>query len=89
MHNRPKGRVPVGSSGSGAQEVPLVCVRKEFTSLPFGISSAPKVFTKLLRPVMALLRRQGLQSVIYLGNLLLMSHQKDHLRCKVQEKHPC
>ena len=36
----------------------------QFTCLPFGLSSAPRVFTKLLRPVMALLRRQGLRSVI-------------------------
>ena len=28
----------------------------EFRCLPFGLSSAPRVFTKLLKPVMALLR---------------------------------
>ena len=57
----------------------------QFTCLPFGLSSAPRVFTKLLRPVMAHIRRQGLRSVIYLDDLLLMSHHKDHLITKVKE----
>jgi len=36
----------------------------EFTCLPFGLCSAPRVFTKLLRPVMAYLRSQGLRTII-------------------------
>ena len=52
----------------------------QFTCLPFSLSSAPRVFTKLLWTVMALLHCQGLRSVIYLDDLLPMSHQKDHLR---------
>ena len=31
----------------------------EFQCLPFGLSSAPRVFTKLLKPVLARLRHQG------------------------------
>jgi len=36
----------------------------EFTCLPFGLTSAPRVFTKLLKPVMAFLRGQGLRTII-------------------------
>lgn len=43
----------------------------EFLSLPFGLTSAPFVFTKLLKPVMSFLRLQGFVSVIYLDDVLL------------------
>lgn len=41
----------------------------EFNCLPFGLSSAPYVFTKLLRPVMTYLRSREILSVIYLDDL--------------------
>ena len=37
----------------------------EFQCLPFGLSSAPRVFTELLKPVMALIRQRGLRSMIF------------------------
>ena len=40
----------------------------EFTCLPFGLISAPRIFTKLLKPVMALLWGQGLRTIIYLDD---------------------
>lgn len=42
----------------------------EFTCLPFGLASAPYVFTKLMKPVVSLLRENHL-SVIYLDDMLL------------------
>ena len=38
----------------------------EFVCLPFGLASAPRVFTKLLKPVVAVLRQMGLRIIIYL-----------------------
>ena len=43
----------------------------EFTCLPFGLSTAPYVFTKLTKPVAAYLRKLGFQSVVYLDDWLL------------------
>jgi len=43
----------------------------EFQCLPFGLSSAPRVFTKLLKPVVGLLRHQGIRLVIFLDDILL------------------
>lgn len=43
----------------------------EFTCLPFGLSTAPFVFTKIMKPVVTYLRQQGCQSVIYLDDFLL------------------
>lgn len=42
----------------------------EFTCLPFGLCTAPYVFTKLLKPVMEYLRNKDLMSVIYLDDIL-------------------
>jgi hypothetical protein len=36
----------------------------EFACLPFGLASAPRVFTKLMKPVVALLRQMGIRLVV-------------------------
>ena len=51
----------------------------EFCCLPFGLSLAPRVFTRILRPIVAKLRSEGIRTVIYLDDLLLIHHQKDRL----------
>ena len=43
----------------------------EFTCLPFGLSTAPYIFTKNKKPVAAYLRKLGFQSVVYLDDWLL------------------
>ena len=45
----------------------------QFVSLPFGLALAPRVFTKLLKPVVSLLRRLGMRLVQYLDDGLFMS----------------
>lgn len=42
----------------------------EFTAMPYGLSTAPGVFTKLLKPVVAHLRSQDFMSTIYLDDCL-------------------
>lgn len=44
----------------------------EFTCLPFGLASAPFVFTKLLKPIVCELRKSGLRSVLYHDDFLLL-----------------
>ena len=48
----------------------------EYQVLPFGLASAPRTFTKLLKPVMGLLRRMGLKVIIYLDDLFLCNREK-------------
>ena len=43
----------------------------QFCVLPFGISTAPQVFSKILKPVIAPLRTRGISLIIYLDNLLI------------------
>ena len=49
----------------------------EFARLPFGLASAPRVFTKLLKPVLptecCLLRQGGIRLIVYLDDILLMA----------------
>ena len=44
----------------------------EFNCLPFGLNVAPYVFTKLLKPVAAYLRKRGFTSVFYLDDILVI-----------------
>ena len=37
----------------------------EFACLPFGLAVAPRLFTKVMKPVVALLRRAGIPLIIY------------------------
>ena len=41
----------------------------EFKTLPFSLATAPITFTKLLRPVAASLRSQGIHLLIYLDDI--------------------
>jgi hypothetical protein len=51
----------------------------EFACLPFGLAVAPRLFTKVLKPVVALLRRAGIRLIIYLDDLLFMNQSKEGL----------
>ena len=42
-----------------------------FTCLPFGLATSPREFTKLLRPVVSLLRQQGVKLHVYLDDWLI------------------
>ncbi|CAD6228482.1 GSCOCG00012047001-RA-CDS, partial [Cotesia congregata] len=44
----------------------------EFTCVPFGLCSAPFVFTKILKPVVNCLRENGFLSNVYLDDFLCM-----------------
>ena len=57
----------------------------EFQSLPFGLCSAPRVFTKLLKPVLAMLRHQGIRLIMYLDDLLVMAQSKQELERQIHQ----
>ena len=44
-----------------------------FNCLPFGLSSAPRVFTKLMKPVTAWLRQLGCRLISYIDDNLIMA----------------
>ena len=51
----------------------------EFACLLFGLAAAPRLFTKVLKPVVALLRRARIRLIIYLDDLLFMNQSKEGL----------
>lgn len=60
----------------------------EFLALPFGLATAPYIFTKIIRPVITYLREHGFESVVYLDDFLLLSPTnklcRDNLRAHIQ-----
>ena len=56
-----------------------------FTCLPFGVTSAPRVFTKLLRSVMGVLRRKGIILVVYIDDILVIAATMKKCRSDTQE----
>lgn len=51
----------------------------QFNFLPFGLCTAPYVFTKIMRPVTAFLRRQGHVLVNYLDDFIFINSNPDVL----------
>lgn len=56
----------------------------QFTCMPFGLCSGPRVFTKLMRPVIQVLRKQGKKSVIYLDDILCVAGSYENCRNNVR-----
>ena len=50
----------------------------EFQALPFGLGVGPRYYTKLLKPVIAFLRRIGVRIIIYLDDMILLN-QSSHM----------
>ena len=55
----------------------------EFCVLPQGLASAPRLFTKLLKPVFAHLRSQGFESCAYLDDSYFQSRSKEHCAANI------
>lgn len=52
----------------------------QYTCLAMGLASAPRIFTKLVKPVFATLRKRGHANVAYKDDSLLIS--KTELECQ-------
>ena len=51
----------------------------QYTCLPQGLSSAPRTFTKLLKPVMGHLRSVGITAIIYIDDCLIIASSEEEL----------
>lgn len=56
----------------------------QFSSLAFGLTSAPRVFTKIMKSVMVVFRKKGIRAVIYLDDILILNGSKDSLTKDVE-----
>lgn len=48
----------------------------QYTCVPFGLSLAPYLFTKIMKPVLAELRSRGYESISFLDDALLLASSK-------------
>ena len=51
-----------------------------FTCLPFGYSLAPRVFTKVLKPVLAFIRFKGVRAIMFTYDILVIAATADECR---------
>ena len=52
----------------------------QFRILPFGLSSAPRTFTRLTLPLVTLCRANGVRIIVYLDDFLVLARSKPELR---------
>ena len=58
----------------------------QFCVLPFGLASAPRVFTKVLKPMIAHLRSHGYMSCNYIDDALLIGKTRNECELNVQAR---
>lgn len=56
-----------------------------YSRMPFGLSSAPRTFTKVMRPVLQHLRQQGMRAFIYLDDICLLHQEKETLEQQLDQ----
>lgn len=56
----------------------------EYTCIPFGISTGPYIFSKLTKPVISILRSQGISCVVYLDDFCILGSSEQ--QCAVNVK---
>ena len=64
--------VPMSSASQTLLEFQWNGRQFQFRALPFGLVPAPWIFTKILHPVIAVLRRWGYRLVVYLDDILVI-----------------
>ena len=58
--------------------------RFQFNVIPFGLTSAPRIFTKLLKPVLSHLRALGIKISAYLDDIFICGHSFDLVSSQVK-----
>jgi hypothetical protein len=53
--------------------------RLQWRTISFGMSEAPRICTKLLRPLMGLLKHLGIRCVLYIDDLLILHQDRTKL----------
>lgn len=54
-----------------------------FTCLPFGLCSAPYIFTKIIRPIVKYLREYNVCCVVYLDDFLILGYTENECKKNV------
>ena len=79
---RPQGRPLCSPDTPRVEEISSFPVKGNNLRVPLPpirLSLAPRVFTRTLHPIATKLRPEGIRTVVYLDDLLLIDHQNDIL----------
>lgn len=68
-------QLPSTISGLSLEGTPL-----EVQDTPLWPEQRPYIFTKLMKPVIAILRRLGIRAILYLDDLLIMAQSKEEAK---------
>ena len=55
-----------------------------FTAMPNGLSPAPRIFTKLLKPIYSFLRKQGFHNTAYIDDSFLQGTSREECQANVE-----
>ena len=56
----------------------------QYTALPNGLSTAPRLFTKLVKPILASLRQQGHTVIGYLDDTLIIANTLEEAKSAIE-----
>ena len=76
VQDRPKRRISNHSDCEKIRDLSKVSLERglyQFTCLPFGLRSSPRIFTKVLKPLLVFLRALGVRLLVYLNDVLIMA----------------
>ena len=59
--------------------------RYQYNVLPFGLSSSPRIFTKILKCVISFLRSEGLKITAYLDDILICSKSLETIKKEISQ----
>ena len=59
----------------------------QFRCLPFGLSSTPWVFTRTLKPALAVVREKGVRLIAYTDNILILAEYRDLIQDQLTGTH--
>ena len=85
--DRSVGRLPTHPHPSKLKEIPKVCYKSQvfqFTSLPFGLATAPQVFTMIVKEVKLMALSRGLRVHQYLDDWLIRSQSQEEAQVNTQ-----
>ena len=72
--------IPMHSSDRSALCFKVQSRHYQYTCLPFGLSCAPWVFTKTLKPALTQLRELGVTLVAYVDDVLVLAEMAERAR---------
>ena len=83
--DRPIGRLPSHLHPSKLKEIPKVLPQVfQFTSLPFGLATAPQVFTMIVKEVKLMALSRGLRLHQYVDDWLIRSQSQEEAQVNTQ-----